>query len=49
MGSLVEVCLGTDDPAARLVGEPQAELAVDLRLVCRVGVSENGQDVGLSS
>jgi hypothetical protein len=45
MGSLVEVRLGADDALAWLVGEPQAELAVDLCLVGRVGVSQNGQDV----
>jgi hypothetical protein len=45
MGSLVEVRLGADDALAWLVRKPQAELAVDLCLVGRVRVCENGQDV----
>jgi len=46
MGSLVEARLGADDALAWLVSQPQAKLAVDLCLVGRVRVCENGQDVG---
>jgi hypothetical protein len=43
--STVEVRLGTDDAPSRLVGQAPTELAVDLGLVGRVRVCENGQDV----
>jgi len=45
MSSLVEVRLGVHDAPSWLVDEAQAELAVDLCLVARVRISENGQYV----